>query len=253
MATSQKVVYDAIVRLGGARLGEIVSDTHVGRRTASDLIRKLAAKDAIFLLGKVWYSTSLPKRSGESGGNHVVIHGSENQLASMRLKTTPGRGGVSNPVISEMPYREALTIAGPQREVLAKGTDMYMPRIMCFILGHVADLRSKQNQMEGLKKSRNKHYLMKRLHSKETIEDMRDLVDSLDICACQGCPKEDFDYLTRKMSRLLPDWQESIRWAQYKLGAAREAHMVGEEVTMDPYLDPYEGAEILGLMSEDAV
>jgi hypothetical protein len=86
-----------------------------------------------------------------------------------------------------------------------------------------------------------------KLNDKGVTEEMRDLALNLLLCECRGWPAEDFKNLARQMDALIPDWQNSIKWARRRLAAGGEANVVEEEAKPDPF----EGAEILCIAGEE--
>lgn len=205
-ATDPKIVLDFIERNPGAMLDEIRLGCGLSRSTTSRLIKKLALRDFIFRLGKSWYFTSVSKTSGQSGQDYVLIHGSQKPAAAASLPAEDGLGmGCTSgrPAEIDEPAAPPLALRAAGRGANGGGANS-MPMVMSHILHHVAGLRSKHNQVEGMKKSRDENHPMK-LNDREITEDMRNLSLDLQMYQWRGWSTEDFSSLARQMNELIPD------------------------------------------------
>ena len=246
-------IYNAIVRLDGARLDQLVEELKpASRRMISRLIRRLVAQKMIHRIGYEWFpcrNTSGP--SGPSGPERCKEeHSSKNPVAegcpteeglasNMEDEHRTGDSRSTGLVKGQQPADAALAGAGPQMEfdkrisvkreptsgvqlVPAQAPrDMYSLKTNPVVLRHIVlkvrKARSRHNRGEGAKwaqakKKGEKYYKMK-LVPKETIEDMRDLADTISAAVAHRQWWENEARLVDEMTRLIPDWRHGYKKA----------------------------------------
>src|ERR1017187_970012 len=260
------IVYKAIVRLGGARLDQLVDELKpAGRRTISRLRRRLSNQKMIHQVGWVWFPmTHLGSGAGtqvgqvgQVGQNDVRLHSLKNpveevcpngELASMEDEQRTGAQDKqplevvkvakgSWPIVGaqgQQPSDVALAGAGPQSDSVAQDQwpqvrpevaqkpprDMYSLKTNPVVLRHIVlkvrKARSRHNRGEGAKwaqaREKKEYYKMK-LVPKDTIEDMRDLADTISAAIAHGQWWENETRLVEEMNRLIPDWRRGYKKA----------------------------------------
>lgn len=287
-----EVVYNAIVRLGGARLDQIhVTLMPTSRSSVSRAIRKLAGKcimktgerwtpiSAVSVLdpapqvGQVEVPDSIPVldpvaevgqvdpqvgqvgqveallldpvgQVGQVGQNHVDLHGSKNMATGAPANNGEPDGSLlgseNEPLIgADRPDGGSVQQKDPDESVAdaafraARATasvngEPSQVEVMKFFLTYVANIKSKHNQREGLKKSRDKEYQINGYTPREKIDAMRDLAIHLMGAVAQNTLIRDLRWISDSMNLLITDWSmpKSMAWARNKMRVAREASMV---------------------------
>ena len=124
-----------------------------------------------------------------------------------------------------------------------KPRDMYSVKANPVVLRHIVQKvrksRSRHNRGEGAKwaqaKEKGKKYYKMKLVPKDTIEDMRDLADTISAAIAHGQWYENEARLVEEMTRLIPDWRHGYKKALRDLDMIPEP-LVEEKVYSQPDL-----------------
>jgi hypothetical protein len=144
--------------------------------------------------------------------------------------TLPDGGPVVNRDPNETVADAALKAA---RATTSVNGEPCQVEVMKFMLTHKANMKSRHNQQEGMKKSRDKAYQIKDFTPREKIEAMRDLALDLVGAEAQGTLARDLGWISQSMDLLVPNWA-STRSTEWALSKMRVKPTSGVEGTAVP-------------------
>ena len=226
-----EVVYDAICRLGGARLEKIVVACKMSRSTVSRAIRELDIDYMIRCEKNVWKPTSAyPKKVGQAAKKGKV--GQDRSALRRDNGKTASRDGLPEGIPAAFRLEESEDAApapqrGPAGCQVVVDQDADLPRIMRHIVDGLAASRALHNTREGIRMirariSRKKRRAMNLVDS-EVTHDLRVLSRLLWVARTDGTWETDQAWkawLTADMDRLVPGWLEQMNQAVVEIGEA---------------------------------
>ncbi len=228
-----EVVYNMIVRLGGARLDRLVTECGMSRRTVSSAIHELDVDYMVHRVKNVWYPTSAtPQKVGKAAKSGEV--GNDRSLACQQTGNSLGSeqaclypDALPAGFLEEEEYAGmAPHNAGPTGCKWVVEQDADLPVVMRRIVDDLVHARTQHNRLEGIRTVRARISRKKRAINLLDTEHTRDLyVLARLLWVARTDNTWDTDqafraWLTADMDRSVRGWREQVNQVVVEIGVA---------------------------------